>query len=224
MISDQELLEFMREKAYKPMTYQELEQHFEIDNAEQFKALLQQLNRLEQDGEIVRTRTNRYGVPERMNLLRGTLQTHAKGFGFLLPDDTDHPDVYIHANDMKGAMNGDRLLVRVTGKKDLMRLEGEVVRILSRANTSVVGLWKDMGSFGFVVADDKRIVKDIFVPKEASQGAVDGHKVVVEIVKYPEERVAAEGKVVEILGHKNDPGVDILSIIRKIQSAGAIPG
>ena len=216
MVTETELLEFMREKAYKPITYQELERHYGIDDAEEFKQFLRMLNRLEQAGEIVRTRTNRYGVPERMNLLRGKLQMHAKGFGFLLTDDSDHPDVYIHANDLKGAMNGDRILVRVTSKSnDGTRMEGEVIRILERANTEVVGLWKDMGSFGFVVADDKRIVKDIFVPKEASLGAVDGHKVVVEIVKYPEERVAAEGKVIEILGHKNDPGVDILSIIRK---------
>lgn len=224
VVTEQELLEFMREKAYKPMTYQELEQHFGVSDAVEFKELLRLLNRLEQEGKIVRTRTNRYGVPERMNLLRGTLQMHAKGFGFLLVDDSDHPDVYIHANDLKGAMNGDRILVRVTSRNtDGTRLEGEVIRILERANKHVVGLWQDMGSFGFVIADDKRIVKDIYVPKEASMGAVDGHKVVVEIVKYPEKRALAEGKVIEILGHKNDPGVDILSIIRKYQLPEQFP-
>src|SRR5690625_3558299 len=111
MVTENELLEFMKEKAYKPMTYQELEEHFEIDDASDFKQLLKLLNAMEEQGFVVRTRTNRYGVPERMNLLRGKLQAHAKGFGFLLPDEKEHSDVYIHANDLKGAMNGDTIIV-----------------------------------------------------------------------------------------------------------------
>lgn len=214
----------MRETAYKPMTYQELEQHFEIQDADEFKQFLKLLNELEQRGEILRTRSDRYGVPERMNLLRGRLQTHPKGFGFLIPDDKEHPDVYIHANDMQSAMNGDTILVRITAKGTAGgRLEGEVVRIVKRANTEVVGTFQNYETYGFVIVDDKRIVKDIFVPQEAMKGAVDGQKVVVKIVKYPEGRSLAQGEVIEILGHKNDPGVDILSIIRKHGLPEAFP-
>ncbi|MEF3304342.1 ribonuclease R [Paenibacillus sp. GYB003] len=224
MITKEELLEFMREKAYKPMTYQELEKSFEIADAESFKQFLKMLNQLEDAGEIIRTRTERYGVPERMNLLKGKLQVHAKGFGFLLPDDKEHPDVYIHANDMNGGMNGDIVLARITAKGAAGgRLEGEVVRIVTRAITQIVGTFQSFESYAFVMPDDKRITKDIFVPKEAFLGAVTGQKVVVDIVKYPEERAAAEGRVVEILGHKDDPGVDILSIIRKYQLPEAFP-
>jgi len=225
IVTGQQVLEFMRETAYKPMTYQELEKHFEIEGAEEFKEFLKLLNDLEQSGEILRTRSgDRYGVPERMNLLRGRLQTHPKGFGFLIPEDREHPDVYIHANDMLSAMNGDTVLVRVTSKGSAGgRLEGEVVRIVSRANTEVVGTFQSFESYGFVIVDDKRIVKDIFVPQEAMNGAVEGQKVVVKIVKYPEGRSLAQGEVVEILGHKNDPGVDILSIIRKHRLPEAFP-
>lgn len=225
IVTEEQILEFMREKAYKPMTYQELEKHFNIEGAQAFKEFLKLLNDLEQRGEILRTRSgDRYGVPERMNLLRGRLQTHPKGFGFLIPDDRDHPDVYIHANDMLGAMNGDTVLVRITSKGSAGgKLEGEVVRILKRANTEVVGTFEHYGSYGFVIADDKRIVKDIFVPQEAINGAVDGQKVVVRIVQYPEGRSLAQGEVIEILGHKNDPGVDILSIIRKHGLPEAFP-
>lgn len=207
------------------MTYQELEKHFQIEGAEQFKQFLKLLNDLEQRGEIIRTRSgDRYGVPERMNLLRGKLQTHPKGFGFLIPDDREHPDVYIHANDMASAMNGDTVLVRITSKGAAGgRLEGEVVRILVRANTEVVGTFESYESYGFVIVDDKRIVKDIFVPHEGMNGAVDGQKVVVKIVKYPEGRSLAQGEIIEILGHKNDPGVDILSIIRKHRLPEAFP-
>ncbi|TDL52638.1 ribonuclease R [Paenibacillus dendritiformis] len=224
MITEQQLLDFMRETAYKPMTYQELEQHFDIQDAADFKAFLVMLTRLEEEGQILRTRSDCYGVPERMNLLRGRLQAHAKGFGFLIPDETGHPDVYIHANDMKTAMHGDIVLVRITSKgTDGTRMEGEVVRVVKRAVEQIVGIIENHESYGFVIPDDKRINRDIFVAREHMHGAVTGQKVVVRITVYPEGRAAAQGEVIEVLGHKDDPGVDILSIIRKHQLPEAFP-
>ncbi|MGQ3479715.1 ribonuclease R [Paenibacillus sp. TY11] len=224
MITEQQLLDFMRETAYKPMTYQELEQHFDIKDAEDFREFLKLLNALEEEGKILLTRTNRYGVPERMDLQRGRLQAHAKGFAFLIPEDREHPDVYIHANDLKSAMNGDTVLVRVTSKGPAGgRLEGEVVRIVKRAVLQVVGVFQSHEAYGFVLPDDKRINRDIFIPKTSFNGAVNGQKVVVRIVSYPEGRAAAEGEVLEVLGHKDDPGVDILSVIRKHQLPEAFP-
>lgn len=221
---EQQLLDFMRETAYKPMTYQELEKHFGIEGAAEFKEFLKLLNKLEDEGKIIRTPNDHYGVPERMNLLRGKLQSHAKGFGFLIPDEKEHGDVYLHANDLKSAMNGDIILVRVTTRSEHGgRMEGEVVRILERAVTQIVGTFEDHDVYAFVVPDDKRINRDIFIPKGGYQGAVSGQKVVVKIVSYPEGRNAAEGEIVEILGHKNDPGVDILSIIRKHQLPEGFP-
>ncbi|MGZ9586991.1 ribonuclease R [Paenibacillus marinisediminis] len=218
MITEQQILDFMRETAYKPMTYQELEQYFGLPDAAAFKQLLKTLNQLEQDGFILRSRTDRYGVPERMNVVRGRLQAHAKGFAFLIPDEAGHPDVYIHANDLKTAMNGDTVLGRITSSAgDGARMEGEVIRIVKRAVEQVVGVFQNVESYAFVVPDDRRINRDIFIPKESFHGAVTGQKVVVRIVNYPEGRAAAEGEVIEILGHKDDPGVDILSVIRKHQ-------
>src|SRR5699024_4672254 len=95
------------------------------------------------------------------------------------------------------------------------RPEGKVIRILDRAVQQVVGVFEDNQSFGFVIADDKRIPNDIFISKEKTKGAVTGHKVIAEITKYPENRKSAEGEVVKILGHRNDPGIDIISIIYK---------
>lgn len=216
MITEQDLLEFMRETAYKPMTYRELETHYGIADAETFRHFIKMLNELEERGEVYRTRGDRYGVPERMNLLKGRLQAHAKGFGFLIPDDREHPDVYIHANDLNGAMNRDTILVRLTSRTGAQgKLEGEVVKVVERANTELVGLFENHDSYAFVVPDDKRIGKDIFIPVDKFKGAVTGQKVVIRIVNYPEGRSAAEGEVIEVLGHKDDPGVDILSIIRK---------
>ncbi|KKO52677.1 ribonuclease R, partial [Paenibacillus sp. DMB20] len=224
MITEEILLDFMRETAYKPMTYQELEQHFGISDAGDFREFLKLLNDLEQSGKIILTRTQRYGVPERMDLLRGRIQAHPKGFAFLIPDDREHPDVYIHANDLKSAMNGDIVFVRVSSKSPAGgKLEGEVVRVITRSVTQVVGVFQNHEVYGFVLPDDKRINRDIFIPKQAMNGAVDGEKVVVKLVSYPEGRAAAEGEVVEILGHKDDPGVDILSIIRKHQLPEGFP-
>ncbi|WP_081972311.1 ribonuclease R [Paenibacillus borealis] len=224
MITQEILLDFMRETAYKPLTYEELVSHFAIEDSETFKAFETLLIDLEKDGRIILTRNSRYGVPERMDLLRGRLQAHAKGFAFLIPDDRDHPDVYIHANDLKGAMNGDIVLIRITSKSPSGgRMEGEVERILIRGVSQTVGVFQSLETYGFVLPDDKRINRDIFIPKQSFKGAVDGEKVVVRIVNYPEGRAAAEGEIIEILGHKDDPGVDILSVIRKHQLPEAFP-
>lgn len=223
MITEQELLDFMREDAYRPMTRQELERNLNIADAAEYKQLLQMLARLEQEGKVYRNRNDRYGVPERMNLIAGRLQVHPKGFGFLIPEDTELPDLYIHSNDLHGAMNGDIVLGRITGKMG-GKLEGEIVRILRRSNTQVVGTFQSYGTYAFVIVDDKRITRDIFIPQEKFLGAVTGHKVVVNLVKFPEgARAAVEGEVVEILGHKDDPGVDILSVIRKYQLPESFP-
>jgi ribonuclease R len=224
MHTELEILDFMRETAYKPMTYQELGTHLDISDAQEFKQLLKILIQLEQEGTIYRNRNDRYGMPERMNLIRGRLQAHAKGFGFLIPEDKEQVDVYIHANDLHGAMNNDIILVRVTGKSNSGKQEGEVVRIVTRANTRIVGTIESTENYTFVHPDDKRINKDIFIPAKSMMGAVNGQKVVVQLVHYPEDvRAAAEGEVIEILGHKDDPGVDILSIIRKHQLPESFP-
>ncbi|WP_204498479.1 ribonuclease R [Aquibacillus albus] len=212
----QSILEYFRVNASKPLSVQEIEEVLELQDAEQFKELMKVLNELEEKGELVRTRKNRYGPPERMNLIRGKIQMHAKGFAFLIPDEEGQDDVYINHADLQSAMNNDRVLVRIEGRDEQgKRPEGVVIRILERAVTELIGTYDDNGNFGFVIADDKRIPNDIFIPKNASMGAVNGHKVIVRITKYPEARMSAEGEVVQILGHKNDPGMDIISIIYK---------
>ncbi|MCP3028189.1 ribonuclease R [Halobacillus sp. A5] len=212
----QQILQYFNETASKPLSVQDLEEVLELNDSQELKVLMTALNELEEEGELVRTRKNRFGLPEKMNLIRGKIQMHAKGFAFLIPDDDAKDDVYLHHSDLNSAMNNDKVLVRVEKRdEDGNRPEGTVIRILERATTRVVGTYESSRNFGFVVADDKRIPHDIFIPKAQVNGAVDGHKVIVEITKFPEERMSAEGEIVEILGHKNDPGIDIISIIHK---------
>ncbi|OEH55229.1 ribonuclease R [Oceanobacillus sp. E9] len=212
----EQIIKYFKESGTKPLSVQEIEEEFQLENADEFKDLIKALNELELEGELVRTRKNRFGLPDKMNLVKGSIQMHAKGFAFLIPEDEDATDVYIHANDMGSAMNGDKVLVRLEKPySEGARPEGKVIRIIERAVIQVVGTYEDNRSFGFVIADDKRIPSDIFIPKANTHGAVQGHKVIARISKYPEGRNSAEGEIIHILGHKNDPGIDILSIIHK---------
>ncbi len=211
------LLDFMREEAYKPLTVSELEEALGIEDASEFRDFVKTLVYMEEKGMVVRTRSNRYGVPEKMNLVRGQVSAHAKGFAFVIPDEPGLDDIFIPPGEINDAMNGDTVLVRVSSRRSGARPEGSIVRILERGMTQVVGTYTESKNFGFVIPDDKKINGDIFIPKNASMGAVEGHKVVVKITEYPEGRMSAEGEVLQILGHKNDPGVDILSIIHKHQ-------
>jgi ribonuclease R len=212
----EKLLTFFNETETRPLSVDEIEERLEIEGAEEFKNLIKTLNELEGSGELVRTRKNRYGLPEKMNLVLGRLQMHKKGFAFLIPDEEGMEDIYVNPNDLGTAMNGDKVLVRrekPSSSGD--RAEGVVLRIIERNVIQVVGTYDDNRSFGFVIPDDKRIPHDIFIPKGQSNGAGDGHKVVARITKYPEGFSSAEAEITEILGHKNDPGIDIISIIYK---------
>ncbi|PAD22854.1 ribonuclease R [Terribacillus saccharophilus] len=212
----QKILAYFKENAAKPLTVEEIEEHLTLDEASEFNVLVKGLNELEAEGQLVRTRSNRFGLPEKLNLVRGKIQMHAKGFAFLIPEEEGVADVYIHYSDLQSAMNNDIVLVRIENQAEGgQRREGQVVRILERAIAEVVGTYEDNGRFGFLIADDKRIPNDIFIPRGAAGGATDGHKVIARITKYPEGRMSAEGEVIRILGHKNDPGIDILSIIYK---------
>lgn len=209
------LLQYMKDEAYKPLTVQELEQAFGIQASGDFKEFVKALVLMEEKGLVVRTRSNRYGLPQKMNLIRGRLTGHAKGFAFVIPDEPGMDDIFIPPTEINNAMHGDTVMVRVSGETNGQRREGSIIRILERGTQQIVGTYVESKHFGFVIPDDKKFASDIFIPKIASKGAVEGHKVVVKLTTYPEGRKSAEGEVIEILGHKNDPGVDILSVIHK---------
>src|SRR4051794_10363138 len=218
------LLQYMRDEAYKPLTVQELEEAFGIQDSSDFKEFVKALVQMEEKGLVVRTRSNRYGLPEKMNLIRGKLTGHAKGFAFVIPEEPGMDDIFIPPNEINNALHGDTVLARVSSESSGQRKEGTVIRILERGMTKIVGTYTESKNFGFVIPDEKKFAGDIFIPKAASNGAVEGHKVVVELTTYPEGRMSAEGEVIEILGHKNDPGVDILSVIHKHGLPQEFPG
>ena len=211
----EKLLSIMKEESYKPQTVQEIQEMMGFEQAAEFKELVKMLVNLEQKGHIIRSRSNRYGLPENMNLVRGKFIGHAKGFGFVAPETEGMDDIFIPPHEVNGAMNGDSVLVKVTGSSSGDRREGTVTRVVERKTSKVVGTYQANKGFGFVVTDDKKLPMDIFIGKGDSLDAVDGHKVVAEITEWPSDTKSATGMITQILGHRNDPGVDILSIIHK---------
>ena len=229
----EELLTLMRTRSYRPLTAAELMATLGIDDAGAFRELL---HSLEQEGFIVRTRKDKYGLPEKMGLVSGRLQASTRGFAFVVPLEKEREDLYISALNVNGAMHGDLVLARVlpgtgTGGR---RQEGEIIRILQRVNKRVVGTFDATRNLDFVIPDDTRLHQDIIIPAGASLEARDRDKVVVEITRWPEARRNPEGRVIQVLGQTGEPGVDVLSIIKKyglepdfppevLQEAAAIP-
>ena len=209
------LLSFMREEAYRPMDIQELVSVFDI-NPDEYKAFKKVIKTMEKEGLIIRTKKDKFGVPERLGLVSGKLEVKAKGFGFLIPDLEGEKDVFIPSSSMNGAMNNDRVLVQIT-KEDIngKRREGEVNEVLERANKSIIGVYEDSRNFGFVVPEDTRLNQDIFIPKKDRNGANDGDLVICEVINWGDRRRSPEGIVKEVLGKKGDKGLDILTIIKK---------
>lgn len=217
------LLGFMNEKAYKPMSIKELSKIFNI-NKKESRDFEKVLLEMEKDGQIVKNRAGYYGVPERMGLIVGRLQGHARGFGFVIPEEEGRVDIFIPGSAMNGAVHGDKVLAKiVTSEKEGKKCEGEIARILERAQKEVIGIYEDSKNFGFVIPEDKRISKDIFIPKSKRNGAKSGEIVIVEVTEWPESRRNPEGKITSVLGNKGDKGIDILTIIKKFKLPEKFP-
>lgn len=220
----EKIIELFKEKEYPPLFIKQIMEVLDI-SPEERDMLETVLDQMVKEGSLVVTKKGKYALPETLGFLVGRLQGHPKGFGFLIPDNKDEEDIFISAENMEGAMHNDRVMVRLLTRKsngDKSR-EGEVVRILERANKTIVGLLEKEKHFGFVIPDDSRIAFDIFIPEKEIKGIRSDSKVVVEIVRWPEPRRNPEGRIIEVLGHKDEAGTDILSIIRQYKLPEEFP-
>ncbi|MBQ2412806.1 MAG: ribonuclease R, partial [Anaerotignum sp.] len=217
------ILAYIKSDEYIPMKRRDLRVMMDVPQEDRplFEELLQQLI---DEGHIFETRKGKLASPKDLQMATGSFIGHARGFGFVTPDEGGE-DVFIPASETMGAMQKDKVLYKVLHKAEKgKKADGVIVKILERGQQRIVGTFEASNKgFGFVVADDKKIAKDIFISRDHTKGAVSGHKVVVEITDYGEDRRNPEGKVVEILGHVNDPGVDILSVIRRYELAVEFP-
>lgn len=215
----QSIEEMIKQPDYEPMSVSDFQDALGLNSADSFRDLIKILVELEQSGLIERTRTDRYQRKQsnktNSKLTKGTLSQNKKGFAFLRPEDDEMDDIFIPPTKINRALDGDTVIVEIQKSRGEHKgkIEGEVKSIEKHSVTQVVGTYSEAKHFGFVLPDDKRIMQDIFIPKGQNLGAVDGHKVLVQITKYADSTDNPEGHVSAILGHKNDPGVDILSII-----------
>jgi len=204
------LLDFVNSKDYHPMKFKELFVILQVPRDEK-QELREVLEALIVEGKLALDEKGRYSAAE-ANMKTGTFSGTMRGFGFVIVEGEDN-DIFVPENATNGAMHNDIVMVNVKEEKTGKRSEGEVVRVLERANSTIVGTFQKSKNFGFVIADNQKIGKDIFIPIERTKGAVTGHKVVVKITDFGDKDRKPEGRVIEILGHINDPGVDILSVI-----------
>ena len=197
----------------RALTIYEIKDQLEIDDVSELSKLGDVLRQLEEDIVIYHSNKDKYMLLENSHLRKGVMRANKKGFGFVEIENMED-DVYVSADNMNGAIHGDIVLVEITSKMNIDRLEGRILKIVKRDVNRYVGEINFEKGIGHVKLDDKKVKLDIEIKPEDSMNAVDGHKVVVELgnrinnFKY-------HGKVIDVIGHKNDPGVDILSVVYK---------
>lgn len=210
-------------KDYRPMKIKEMAVFLCVPK-NQRKEFHDVIDELVREGKITIGEKGKLSLPAE-NVKTGTFMGTRRGFGFVRVDGEDE-DIFIPESSCKDALDGDTVLLQLWHhgeKRGSRRREGEIVRVVSRKTDRVVGTFEKSNQFGFVVVDNEKFAKDIYIPKGKTMGAVDGHKVVVRLTDFGGRDKNPEGEVVEILGHINDPGVDILSVIRSFSLAENFP-
>src|ERR687886_420026 len=217
MFSRDQVLALMRDRVHHPAGMRELLQVLKIarDDRTAFK---RHVKNLVASGDLIQIRGHRFGLPEKMDLYVGRLQTHPAGYGFVTPERPLDAggDIYISGPHLNEAMHGDRVVVRIERVKEDARAEGRIIRILERANEWIVGRYdRDENGMGYVVPFDRRVLMDIFIPAGQEGGASAGEMVSVELTRWPTSTRGAIGRVADVLGDIDAPGVDTEIIIRK---------
>ncbi|HEY7286348.1 MAG TPA: ribonuclease R [Vicinamibacterales bacterium] len=217
MFSRDQVLALMRDRVHHPAGMRELLQILKVPRDER-TSFKRHVKSLVSSGELIQIRGHRFGLPEKMDLYVGRLQTHPAGYGFVTPERAleSGGDIYISGSHLNEAMHGDRVVVRIERIKDGGRAEGRVIRILERANESIIGRYdRSDNGMGYVVPFDRRVLMDIFIPPGQEGGADAGQMVVVELTRWPTQTRGAVGRVADVLGDIDAPGVDTEIIIRK---------
>ncbi len=204
----------------RALSIEDLNQELENQTEEDFLELERVLNELCEDYTIYRTNKDRYLLFDRGPLKKGYLRVNRKGYGFV--DLEDEEDIFIPIDHMNGALHNDFVVAEVTGKREKGKLEGRILKILERKLDTVVGEFYLRGTKGYLIPDETKLKMSIEIDRDKIHGAVDGHKVLVKILNLSYGNTY-QGEVIKILGHKNDPGVDILSIVYKYNIEDQFP-
>lgn len=216
MVTRDGIMEYMRQASYRPLGYKELLDVFEIYDYEEELKFSKIIGKLEKEGEIVKTRKNKYGLPDMMNLIRGIIRLSHRGYGILVPDEAGLPEVFVYGSNLNGAMHNDKVMVRINQKAiNSQRPEGEVIRVITRASKELVGTYEKGRHIAQVVPDDDRQIYPVYVKPSKKLKVNNGDKVLVCITTWPTRDKNPEGKIVEVLGRKGQPGLELQIIIKK---------
>jgi ribonuclease R len=217
MTARSDILRLIREQVHHPATARELSQVLGVPREER-ATFKRHLKTLVAEGELLQIRGNRFGLPEKMDLVVGRLHTNPAGFGFVVPEHAkpgEKQDIYIAASNLTEAMHGDRVVARVERRTE-RGFEGRIIRILERSQETIVGRFEvDDAGLGYVVPFDRRVLTDVHVPTGQWSSAEPGEMVLVEITRWPTATRGPIGRVAEVLGRIDEPGVDTQIIIRK---------
>lgn len=210
-VPTEKIIEYLRTTAGRPLKAKELAKGLGVANRD-YREFRERLIELEREGRLYRARSQRYAVPERINLLVGRLQTIRGGAGFVIPEDGGK-DLYVPAHGMDSAVDGDKVVARVEHQRRGKRREGSIVKVLERARERVVGVYNPARNFGFVVPEDRRLTRDIFIPPGHEGKAGEGDVVVVRITDWGNHHLGPTGEIDHVLGPATKPGVDILTVV-----------
>jgi ribonuclease R len=208
-VSAEAVITYLQAEARRPLKAKELASALDVD-ADEFADFRELLSRLVADGVLYRARNQRYALPARINLVVGDVSTIRSGAGFVAVE--DGPDLYIPVNGLASAVDGDRVVARVERRRRADRPEGTVIKVLERSRRTVVGMYHPARSFGFVVPEDQKLARDVFIPPGQNAGAEEGDVVLVRILSWGDAHRGPSGEVEQVLGRLGDPGVDVLAV------------
>jgi ribonuclease R len=219
-IDKEKILSFMSKKSYRPLKVRELFKGMEIAET-QYRPFRRIIKEMLADGSIVKLRRNRLGITDKLNLVVGELSANRKGFGFVRAEDGE--EIYISSENMGTAMHGDKVVVRRYNFRRGENPEGTVIKVLQRARLSLVGVFKKSKYLSYVMPDDPRIIRDIYIPGPHKHGAQSGQKVVVNLKYWQDPHLNPEGEIVEVLGYPDDPQTQTLALIRHYNLSADFP-
>ncbi|MGM0785759.1 MAG: ribonuclease R [Pseudomonadota bacterium] len=208
----------------KPITHEKMSRLLGLDDEDLQEAVRRRLAAMERDGQVLRNRAGAYALIDKLDLVKGKVLGHRDGFGFLLRDDGKKPDLVLPPRQMRRVFHGDHVLVRISGRDRRGRDEATIAEVLARNTQTIVGVYREnTPEFGVLIPENPRITQEVIIPHSACGGAQDGQVISARIVKQPETRVQPVGEVVEVLGERMDPGMEIDIAIRSYEIPAEFP-
>lgn len=213
-ISERDILKILKEADKRSVSINEIINKLQIP-AEKRSGFRKMVKRMHIESKIVRVKGSRYSLQKNRNLITGRIQAHPDGYAFLIPERTEEPDIYISPRNLRNAMHGDSVIIRIESMRRGEKREGIVLKVIKRAHTIVIGAYYLDGKAAYVIPEDRRIFQHFYIPKKNRSSAKKGQIVKGEITSYPTLRYNAEGKIIDILGYSDDPNVEIDIVVHK---------